>query len=50
MNLLSVFPSDPGSQGAMNTNYYGTGNRTSMGVNGMGGMSNISNMSGGWGM
>ncbi|XP_048399102.1 heterogeneous nuclear ribonucleoprotein H1, like [Stegostoma tigrinum] len=36
-----------GSQAGMNGSYYGTGSRASMGMNGMGGMSN---MSGGWGM
>uniref|UniRef100_H3A5M1 RRM domain-containing protein n=1 Tax=Latimeria chalumnae TaxID=7897 RepID=H3A5M1_LATCH len=40
----------PGNQGGMNSSYYGGGNRGSMGMNGMGGMSSNMNLSGGWGM
>ncbi|XP_043837636.1 heterogeneous nuclear ribonucleoprotein H-like isoform X1 [Dromiciops gliroides] len=40
-----------GSQGAMNSTYYGRGSGAYMGVKGiMGGMSGMSSMSGGWGM
>ncbi|XP_051790126.1 heterogeneous nuclear ribonucleoprotein H1, like isoform X7 [Erpetoichthys calabaricus] len=39
-----------GNQSGMNSSYYGSGNRGSMGMNGMAGMSNNMNMSGGWGM
>ncbi|KAM5217555.1 heterogeneous nuclear ribonucleoprotein H isoform 5-T11 [Hipposideros larvatus] len=39
-----------GSQGAVSSSYYSSGSRVSVGVNGMGGISSVSSMSGGWGM
>ncbi|XP_041079234.1 heterogeneous nuclear ribonucleoprotein H-like isoform X3 [Polyodon spathula] len=39
-----------GSQSGINSSYYGSGSRGSVGVNGMAGMSSSMNMSGGWGM
>ncbi|XP_041121623.1 heterogeneous nuclear ribonucleoprotein H-like isoform X4 [Polyodon spathula] len=38
------------SQSGINSSYYGSGSRGSVGVNGMAGMSSSINMSGGWGM
>ncbi|XP_033908067.1 heterogeneous nuclear ribonucleoprotein H-like isoform X4 [Acipenser ruthenus] len=38
------------SQSGINSSYYGSGSRGSVGVNGMAGMSSSMNMSGGWGM
>ncbi|XP_033878009.2 heterogeneous nuclear ribonucleoprotein H-like isoform X4 [Acipenser ruthenus] len=37
-------------QSGINSSYYGSGSRGSVGVNGMAGMSSSMNMSGGWGM
>ncbi|MBN3271617.1 HNRH1 protein, partial [Polyodon spathula] len=42
--------SSTGSQSGINSSYYGSGSRGSVGVNGMAGMSSSMNMSGGWGM